>query len=84
MDELQSRLALRPDQIQKLDVILEQTHQRFKGLREKYRPEVKIIQEEQASSVRSILDPQQVVEYEKMRQERERQHQQKHGHPPGC
>ena len=75
VDEMRSRLNLRPDQIGKLNGILEETHQRFRSLREKYRPEVKVIQEDQAAQVRSILDDNQRTEYEKMRQEREREHQ---------
>ncbi len=71
MDEMQTRLKLSPDQVQKLSAILEGTHKRFKTLREKYKPEVKTIQEEQVASIRAILNATQQAEYEKMRQERE-------------
>jgi hypothetical protein len=72
VDDLTSRLQLRPEQVQKLTAILDDTHQRYKALREKYRPELKAIQGEQAASIRSILDETQRGEYEKVRQEREK------------
>jgi hypothetical protein len=71
-DDLRSRLQLRPDQLLKLDGILEETHQRFRAMRDKYRPEVKTIQAEQAESIRAMLDDRQKTEYEKLRQEREK------------
>lgn len=72
IDEMRTRLKLRDPQVQKLNAILDETHHRFKTLREKYKPEVKIIQEEQAGRIRSILDDTQRLEYEKVRQEREK------------
>lgn len=72
IEDLQARLQLRPEQVQKLSGILEATHHRYKALREKYKPEVKSIQDEQAESIRSILDEPQRVQYEKVRQEREK------------
>lgn len=75
--DLQERLGLRPEQVQKLGGILEATHHRYKTLREKYKPEVRLIQAEQAELIRSILDNTQLVEYEKVRQEREKADQPK-------
>lgn len=72
IDEMRTRLKLRPPQVQKLSAILEETHHRFKALRAKYKPEVKVIQEEQAGMIRAILDGSQQLEYEKIRQEREK------------
>ncbi len=73
--ELKSRLNLRPDQIQQVSGIVQETGERFHSLRDKYRPEVVAIQDEQAARIRAILDPGQQAEYEKMRQERERERQ---------
>ncbi len=75
MAEMETRLKLQPEQVQKLSGILEETHNRFKALRVKYKPEVKIIQDEQAASIRSILNDAQRAEYEKVREERERAEQ---------
>jgi hypothetical protein len=81
-EELRTRLQLSAVQIEKLDVILNTTHRQFDALREKYKPEVKAIQEAHANAIRAILDDRQRAEYEKMRQEREsrekRQHSTKH------
>ncbi|MGD0199155.1 MAG: hypothetical protein ABSD27_00235 [Bryobacteraceae bacterium] len=74
INDMHSRLKLRPDQMSRLEAILEQTHERFTVLREKYRPDVRALQEEQARLIRAMLDDQQRAEYEKMRQERERDH----------
>jgi hypothetical protein len=73
LDEMRTRLSLRSDQIERLSAILDETRGRFHALREKYKPEVSAIQEEQAARVRTILDEKQRAEYEKMRQERERE-----------
>ncbi len=72
VDELRDRLKLTDAQVQKLNAILEDTHHRYKDLRRKWKPEVKAIQEEQAASIRAMLDDQQKVEYDKMRLEREK------------
>jgi hypothetical protein len=77
-EDLRSRLQLTSDQLAKLDGILEATHERFRAMRDKYRPEVKAIQTEQADSIRAMLDDRQRAEYEKLRQEREREHQADH------
>jgi hypothetical protein len=76
IDEMKTRLKLREPQVEKLSAILEETHHRYKALREKYKPEVKILQEEQAEKIRAILDDTQRLEYEKVRQEREKADQQ--------
>ena len=79
--DLRTRLQLRSDQVLKLDTILEETHQRFRAMRDKYRPEVKAIQAEQTESIRAMLDDRQRAEYEKLRQEREKLERERHaGH----
>lgn len=83
-DELRTRLQLSADQIRKLDVILNDTHNRFVALRDKYKPEVTAIQNEHADSIRAILDERQRAEYEKLRQEREKIEVEKHPRAPGC
>lgn len=77
IDEMQTRLRLQPEQVQKLSTILEETHFRFQALRQKYKPELKVIQEEQAARVRAILNTTQQTEFDKIRQERERGEQPK-------
>jgi len=75
VEDLRTRLKLRPDQLQRLTEILEATGKRFHEMRKKWSPEMRAIQEDQTNSIRAILDEAQRAEYEKMRQERERRRQ---------
>lgn len=75
LEDMRARLRLSKDQVDKLTVILEGTRTRFHDLREKYRPDVKAIQDQQVQSIRAILNDAQRAEYEKLREERERRHQ---------
>ena len=77
-EELRTRLKLRSEQTQKLAVILEGTHQRFRQLRQKYQPEVRVIQDAQAEQIRAILDASQQGEYERMRREWEQERELRH------
>jgi hypothetical protein len=69
--EMQSRLNLNKVQLEQLGVILDQTRELFKQLNEKHRPEYKAVQDLQVERIRSILEPAQQSEYEKLRAERE-------------
>ena len=75
VEDLRTRLNLRPDQLQRLTEILEATGKRFHEMRKKWAPEMRAIQEDQANSIRAMLDEAQRAEYEKMRAERERRRQ---------
>lgn len=75
-EEMRTRLKLNPEQAKRLDAVLEETGQHFRALREKYRPEMKALQEEQAEKIRQMLDENQRREYEKMRLEREQKRRQ--------
>jgi hypothetical protein len=72
VEDLRTRLKLRPDQLQRLTEILETTGKRFHETRKKWEPELRAIQEDQANQIRTMLDPGQQAEYEKMRKERDR------------
>jgi hypothetical protein len=80
--EMRSRLKLSERQVAQLDVILDTTRDRFRQLRDKERPEMKAIQDEQTTRIRAMLDPAQQAEYDKMRLEREK-HIQKSKRDPG-
>lgn len=83
-EEIRTRLNLNADQTKRLEAVLEDTHQQFRALREKYRPEVKHIQEYQAQKIREMLDENQRREYDKMRLERdEKRRQQSRVHQDG-
>jgi hypothetical protein len=72
VEDLRTRLKLRPEQSQRLGEILEATGKRFHETRKKWDPELRAIQDDQANQIRAMLDEVQRTEYEKMRQERDR------------
>jgi hypothetical protein len=69
--EMKARLKLDAEQAAKLEVILDDTGAKFRALREQQRPHVDALQAEQTARVNALLNPEQQVEYEKMRMERE-------------
>ncbi len=71
VQEMKRRLALREEQVQKLNDILESTGRKFFEARKRADVEVRSLQENQQAQIRAMLDPPQIVEYEKMLQERE-------------
>ncbi len=79
--EMRNRLKLNEQQVEELNAILDATRERWREVRERYKPEMKSIQDEQVERIRAILDPAQRTEYEKMRAEREERSKSK---PPGC
>ena len=81
LEDIRKRLKLRNDQFAKVTVILDSTRDRFHEVREKYKPELKAIQEQQNAAIRAILDDSQKAEYEKMRAERD--HPQPNKSQPG-
>ncbi len=71
LSEMQTRLKLSPDQVQKLVTILDTTRNTFRELNEKHRPEYQAVHENQREQVRTLLDESQRLEYEKMMKERD-------------
>jgi DNA anti-recombination protein RmuC len=69
--EMQTRLKLSSDQVQKLNRILDETRERFHAARERMRPEMDAIRRQQIAEIQGILDPAQRAEYDKMREERD-------------
>jgi Spy/CpxP family protein refolding chaperone len=72
MAEMQSRLKLNPDQMNQLSGILDVTRDQYRAFREKHKPEMQAIQDDQVRRINSILTMEQRAEYDKMRQEREK------------
>jgi hypothetical protein len=85
MKEMTSRLNLNPDQVQKLTVILDETQARFRTMRERSRAEMDAARQEQTERVTAILNPEQRLEYDKLRKEREERRKafEKKRPPPG-
>lgn len=69
--EMRQRLHLSDDQLTAIEKILDRTKERYREFRERTRPEMDRIQMEQTSDIRALLQADQVVEYEKMRAERD-------------
>jgi len=80
VEDLKSRLKLTDDQVSKLGPILDETGKQIRELREKHRPELKAIQDEQTQKIRAILDGSQQAEFSRFQEERERERQ-RNGHP---
>lgn len=85
-----NRLQLNLDQVQKLEFILDditaQYQATFKEERERSRPELNGIHDQQIQRIKAMLNPSQLEEYDKVLKERELQRQQKknnHSNGPG-
>lgn len=70
--EMQARLKLTPEQVTQLGQILDATQSRYREVRDRMRPELKAIQQQQVEQIESILTPTQREQYRKIREERER------------
>ena len=71
LEEMRTRVNLTPDQIQKLNSILDDTRARMVEARGQHDQTVKQIREHQFELVRAMLTPEQLPKYEQVRLERE-------------
>ena len=71
LEEMRTRVNLTADQMQKLNVILDQTRARMVEARGQHDETVKQIRERQFEQVRAMLTPEQLPKYEQVRLERE-------------
>jgi len=69
--EIQTRLSLTPDQMTKLNVVLDETGSKVHTEHERHNHEMKSIHEDQVAKTRAFLTDVQRPEYEKLRKERE-------------
>jgi len=69
--EMKSRLKLDEPQTAKLVVILDETRDRYRAMRDAARPQMKAIQDEQVQRINEMLTAAQQAEYTRMRDERE-------------
>jgi hypothetical protein len=77
LQEMKDRLNLSSKQLDDLRVVLDQTDAKYKEVREKYRPEMQAIQDEQVTRINSLLSAEQQQEYAKLRKEREERRRKK-------
>ena len=71
--EYQSRLKLTDEQVAKLNANMDETRARVEETRQKMRPAYDKIHEEQWMKFHAVLTPEQQIEHEKMRKERQKQ-----------
>jgi Spy/CpxP family protein refolding chaperone len=69
--EMKARLKLNDTQVQQLSTILDETRDKYREVRERTRPEMHAIQEDQIARTNAILSAGQQAEYAKMRKERD-------------
>lgn len=77
LQEMKDRLNLSSKQLDDLRVVLDQTDAKYKEVREKYRPEMQAIQDEQVTRINALLSAEQQEEYAKLRKEREERRRKK-------
>jgi hypothetical protein len=80
MDEMRTRANLTDRQLQMLNVILDQTKQDYRDMRERHKPEILEIKQNQIGRVKSILTAEQIPAYEKLVAEREQRQKDQEDH----
>jgi hypothetical protein len=73
ISEMQTRLKLGDDQVVALNKILDQTREQFRAARERARPEMDRIYQQQVVRITEMLKPEQRPEYERIVEEHDRQ-----------
>ena len=71
MGEMQTRLNLTPDQMEKLSKIVDRTDERFNDARSQHNEMIREMREDHVASVRAMLTPEQLPKYEQLHAERE-------------
>jgi len=77
--EYERRLQLTDIQLEKLNLILDETQAQVKEIHAKTDPALKAVHDHQVERMNQILTPVQQTEYENMRKERQEQRQKQHG-----
>ena len=75
--DLQGRLKLDQDQSSKVAAILDETRKRFKATRDSVEPQMQKIREDQRQKISELLSPSQMVEWQKIVEERRRERETK-------
>jgi hypothetical protein len=75
IEEMRQKLDLTPDQVQKVNIVYDETHSRFEAAHNTHNQVVKEIREEHVSRIRALLTSDQLPKYEQLRAEREQRDQ---------
>jgi len=81
--EFKSRLKLNEEQVSTLNSIMDETKAQVIQVRKEMHPAYQKIHEAQNQKIHNMLTPDQQVEFDKMRKEREEREKQNPGHGPG-
>jgi hypothetical protein len=76
LQEIETRANLTPEQVSKVDAILEETYTRFHEARDKHNSVVKQIGEQQRDHIRALLNPDQLPKAEQFWQDRDQRNKQ--------
>jgi cell division protein FtsN len=71
LNELTARVNLTPEQVQKVNAILDDTDARFTQAHEQQRQALEQIREDHRAKLRALLTPEQLPKYEQFRLERD-------------
>jgi hypothetical protein len=71
LDELRTRVNLTPDQMQKMNVIMDETDVSFNQAHDRHHQEFEKIKEDHRAKLRAILTSEQIPKYEQFRAERD-------------
>jgi hypothetical protein len=71
VNELQMRLHLTPLQVDKLNDILDDTRAKVRVVKDKYKPQMLDIKQQQIAAMKSLLNSKQQAEYDKFLDEKE-------------
>lgn len=72
INELRTRLNLDDKQLAELNAVLDETRERFKVLKERQKQETDEVRASHTEKVRAMLKPDQLPQYQKFRDERDR------------
>lgn len=72
INEMRSKLDLTPEQVGKLQAIMDKTKTEYDALRESTRPQMLKIKQEHIAEVKAILTPEQVPKYDRLIADHER------------
>ena len=81
--EMRDRVKLDGEQVQKLNVIYDETRQQFDELHKKANAETRSLWEHQTERIKAILRPDQLPLYEQLRSEREAERKRRHDREAG-
>ncbi|HYZ86874.1 MAG TPA: hypothetical protein VE621_20830 [Bryobacteraceae bacterium] len=72
VSDMRSRLKLNDEQVQQINGILDDTRHKVKAVKDRYKPELKTIYDEQVARVELLLNEAQIKEYAAFREERKK------------